>query len=115
MIWVDYDCEYFISVLQVFKLCYFYLQVIMEFGSVIVWQMGFLFIWVLDIVENYGVKMVIFDVFFMVYMFDMLEMLYCFVVCGVIDVCEGQFIYCLGGVSCLAGDYMMEYSFEKFL
>ena len=109
----DYDREHLISVLQAFKLRYPHLQVIMEPGSAIAWQTGFLLTRVLDIVENYGVKTAILDVSFTAHMPDTLEMPYRPVVRGATDAREGQPTYRLGGVSCLAGDYMTEYSFEK--
>lgn len=86
----------------------------MELGSVIVWEIGELVIIVLDVVENWGVCIVIIDVFFIVYMLDMLEMFYLLKIFGSKLVGEGLYIYCIGGVSCLAGDYKQVYYFDCF-
>lgn len=110
--WEGYDVDLFIEILVEFRLKY-EVEVILELGSVIVWEIGDLVSIVLDIIDSGGVKMVILDVFFMVYMLDILEMLYWLVIIGVIDLVVGKFIYCLGGVSCLVGDYLSEYSFEN--
>lgn len=52
----DYDREHLITVLRAFKLRHPHLEVIMEPGSAIAWQTGFLLSRVLDIIENHGVK-----------------------------------------------------------
>lgn len=109
----DYDREHLITVLKAFKLRHPHLQIIMEPGSAIAWQTGFLLTRVLDIVENHGVKTAILDVSFTAHMPDTLEMPYRPSVRSATDPVAGKPTYRLGGVSCLAGDYMTEYSFEQ--
>jgi carboxynorspermidine decarboxylase len=69
----------------------------------------------LDIVESGGLKTAILDVSFTAHMPDTLEMPYRPRIRGATDPAPGKPSYRLGGVSCLAGDYMLEYSFEKEL
>ncbi len=111
----DYDQDHLISVLRAFKLRYPHLQVIMEPGSAIAWETGFLLTRVLDIIENHGVKTAILDVSFTAHMPDTLEMPYRPKVRGATNAKADQPTYRLGGVSCLAGDYMTEYSFSEEL
>lgn len=110
----DYDIEHLISVLRVFKKRYPNLNVILEPGSAIAWQTGFLTATVLDIVESRGIKTAILDVSFTCHLPDTLEMPYRPDIRGVSkEHFEGAFPYRLGGVSCLSGDYLAEYYFEK--
>lgn len=109
----DYDQEHLVVVLKAFKARHPHLQVIMEPGSAIAWQTGFLLTRVLDIVENHGVKTAILDVSFTAHMPDTLEMPYRPAIRNATDPVAGKPTYRLGGVSCLAGDYMTEYSFEQ--
>ncbi|MEO0723748.1 MAG: carboxynorspermidine decarboxylase [Bacteroidota bacterium] len=111
----DYDREHLIKVLLAFKARYPHLQIIMEPGSAIAWETGYLLTRVLDIVENHGVKTAMLDVSFTAHMPDTLEMPYRPAVRGATDPVSGKPTYRLGGVSCLAGDYMSEYSFAKEL
>ena len=89
-------------------------DIILEPGSAIAWQTGNLLSTVLDIVENGGINTAILDVSFTCHMPDTLEMPYKPKVTGAIsEKVEGKHHYRLGGTSCLAGDYMSEYSFEQ--
>jgi carboxynorspermidine decarboxylase len=110
----DYDREHLVSLLRAFKSRHPHLQIILEPGSAIAWQTGFLRSRVLDIVENGGVKTAILDVSFTAHMPDTLEMPYRPVVRGAHqEPVAGEYAYQLGGVSCLAGDYLSEYSFPQ--
>ena len=111
----DYDRDHLIKVLRGFKTRYPHLEVIMEPGSAIAWETGYLLTRVLDIIENHGVKTAILDVSFTAHMPDTLEMPYRPAVRGATDPAAGKPTYRLGGVSCLAGDYMSEYSFSQDL
>jgi carboxynorspermidine decarboxylase len=110
----DYDTHHLIELLQSFK-ARTGLEVILEPGSAIAWETGDLVSTVLDIVDNRGVTTAILDVSFTAHMPDTLEMPYRPKVVGATDPVEGLPAYQLGGVSCLAGDYMSAYSFEKAL
>jgi carboxynorspermidine decarboxylase len=70
---------------------------------------------VLDIVKNKGIRTAILDVSFTAHMPDTLEMPYRPRVRGASpEPAKGdKNVYRLGGVSCLSGDFMEEYAFEK--
>lgn len=110
----DYDIPHLISVLQTFKLKYPNLRVILEPGSAVVWETGELVSTVLDIVDNNGIKTAILDVSFTAHMPDTLEMPYRPNVLDAskISLLDFPFAYRLGGVSCLAGDFLEEYFFS---
>ncbi len=112
----DYDIDRLIEVLKTFKKKWD-VEVILEPGSGIAWQTGDLVSTVLDIVENAGIKTAILDISFTCHMPDTLEMPYQPDVIGatIAKGDNGPTHYRLGGLSCLAGDYMMEYHFEKAL
>jgi carboxynorspermidine decarboxylase len=108
-----YDINHLISVLKNFKSKYPHLKIILEPGSAIAWQTGVLTSTVLDIVDNKGVKTLMLDTSFTAHMPDCLEMPYRPKITGASDPIEGQPTYRIGGTSCLSGDYMEFYSFEK--
>ena len=90
-------------------------QVILEPGSAFTYQTGYLVSTVLDIVENNGITTAILDVSFTCHMPDCLEMPYKPVILGASDEVLGKPTYRMGGISCLAGDYMGNWSFDKEL
>ncbi len=108
----NYNIEHLINLLKNFKKRYSNLEIILEPGSAIAWQTGDLITTVLDIVENRGVKTAIVDVSFTAHMPDTLEMPYRPTITGASDPIKGKPTYRIGGVSCLAGDYISEYSFN---
>ncbi|NUQ23017.1 MAG: carboxynorspermidine decarboxylase [Saprospiraceae bacterium] len=112
----DYDTTHLIGLLKSFRRRYPHLEVILEPGSAIAWETGVLVSTVLDIVDNHGVKTAILDVSFTAHMPDTLEMPYRPRITGADTVPQpGKTCYRMGGVSCLAGDYMTEYSFDREL
>lgn len=92
------------------------MKVILEPGSAIAWDTGVLVSTVMDIVEHKGIKTAILDVSFTAHMPDTLEMPYRPGIIGAKDP-DGasSHLYRLGGVSCLAGDYMEAYDFGREL
>jgi carboxynorspermidine decarboxylase len=91
-------------------------RVILEPGSAVAWQTGELVATVLDIVENQGVRTAMLDVSFAAHMPDTLEMPYRPRVHGARDFDGGEgHRYHLGGQTCLAGDFMPDYLFEREL
>lgn len=110
-----YDTEHLIKLLQDFRQRYPHLEVILEPGSAIAWDTGVLVATVLDIIENRGITTAIVDVSFTAHMPDTLEMPYRPGIAGATDPEPGKPTYRIGGVSCLAGDYMSEYSFDHAL
>lgn len=109
----DYDTAHLVSVLRAFKTKYPNLEIIMEPGSAFAWQTGFLLTTVVDIVENKGIKTAIIDASFTCHMPDCLEMPYKPAIRNATDAVEGKPTYRIGGNSCLSGDYMGDWSFEK--
>ncbi|MEQ9424432.1 MAG: carboxynorspermidine decarboxylase [Cyclobacteriaceae bacterium] len=110
-----YDVDHLIKILKAFKSKHD-VHVILEPGSAIAWETGDLVSSILDIVESNGVKTAILDCSFTCHMPDCLEMPYKPAVIGASkDPIPGKPTYRLGGMSCLAGDFMSEYSFDKEL
>jgi carboxynorspermidine decarboxylase len=111
----NYDISHLISILRTFKFRHSHLQIILEPGSAVAWETGELVSTVLDIVENNQVKTAILDVSFTAHMPDTLEMPYRPQIMGAYSFRAEKypFSYRLGGVSCLAGDFMEEYFFEN--
>ena len=115
----DYDMDLLISMMQDFHRRYPWLKVILEPGSAFAWQTGPLVSHVVDIVEDKGIKTAILDVSFTCHMPDCLEMPY------QPDVRNAESLemekatepctYRLGGNSCLSGDFMGSWRFEKEL
>jgi carboxynorspermidine decarboxylase len=109
-----YDIYHLVKLLVNFRDKYG-VKIILEPGSAFTFQTGFLVSTILDIVENNGVKTAILDVSFTCHMPDCLEMPYKPVILGATDEREGKPTYRMGGISCLAGDYMGNWSFDKEL
>ncbi len=110
-----YDLEHLVGVLRRFRERHPHLEVWLEPGSAIAWETGELVATVLDIVESRQTRTAIVDVSFTAHMPDTLEMPYRPKIIGAGDPVAGKPTYRIGGVSCLAGDYMTEYSFEREL
>lgn len=111
----DYDVEHLVELLQQFKKKYPHLEIILEPGSAFVWQTGELVSTVQDIIENKGIITAMLDVSFACHMPDCLEMPYKPTILGASDAVTGKKAYRMGGNSCLAGDYVGDWSFEKEL
>jgi carboxynorspermidine decarboxylase len=110
-----YDHGHLVQLLKNFKKKY-NVKVILEPGSAIAWETGVLISTVKDIVEHKGVKTAILDVSFTAHMPDTLEMPYRPKIVGATDPMESsKYLYRLGGVSCLAGDFMEAYDFGQQL
>ena len=115
----DYDVDLLISMMQDFHRRYPWLKVILEPGSAFAWQTGPLVSHVVDIVEDKGIKTAILDVSFTCHMPDCLEMPYqpdvrnaeSFEMEKATEPCT----YRLGGNSCLSGDFMGSWRFDKEL
>jgi carboxynorspermidine decarboxylase len=109
-----YDIDHLVKLLVDFKNKYG-IRIILEPGSAFTYQTGYLVSTILDIVENNGTKTAILDVSFTCHMPDCLEMPYKPIIMGATDEREGKPTYRIGGISCLAGDYMGNWSFGKEL
>ena len=115
----NYDTEHLISLLKLFKSRYPALKVILEPGSAFAWQTGYLLTTVVDVVENCGIKTAIIDASFSCHMPDCLEMPYKPAIRGAEDFVSessgytGENVYRIGGCSCLSGDFIGDWLFEK--
>lgn len=90
------------------------IKLIMEPGSAVAWETGDLRASVLDIVSNGGVKTAVADISFTCHMPDCLEMPYQpEVMHASMMNSAGSYKYRIGGMSCLAGDFIGDYFFEK--
>ena len=120
----DYDVRLLISILRGLHDRYPHLHIILEPGSAFAWQTGTLVSEVTDIVEDKGIKTAILNVSFTCHMPDCLEMPYWPAVRGAETLenfkasgkeGENEHIYRLGGNSCLSGDYMSAWKFDREL
>ena len=116
-----YNVELLVSLLQDFKRKHPHLHLILEPGSAYAWRTGNLFSQVVDIVENQGIKTAILNVSFTCHMPDCLEMPYHPHVVGAETIEDAkergleasELVYRLGGNSCLSGDFMGCWRFQK--
>lgn len=108
-----YDREHLIALLQGFKQRYPWLDVILEPGSAFTWRTGDLVTSVVDVVENQGIKTAIIDASFACHMPDCLEMPYKPAITESCDLDPAKPTYRLGGNSCLSGDYVGDWSFDR--
>ncbi len=108
-----YDVDLLIRTLRDFRAKYPHLRLILEPGSAFTWRTGYLVSRVEDIVENGGVRTAMLDVSFSCHMPDCLEMPYKPAIVGAHDTAPGEEGWRMGGSSCLAGDYMGDWSFES--
>lgn len=110
----DYEPEHLIKVLKAFKAKYPNVEeIILEPGSAIGWQTGVLVSTILDIVPNGAIPTAMLDVSFTCHMPDTLEMPYKPNVLGSTE--AGKYEYNLGGMSCLAGDFIGSWKFDNEL
>jgi len=110
----DYDTGHLIKILKDFRERTG-LHVILEPGSAFAWETGELVATVEDIVDNQGIRIAMLNVSFTAHMPDCLEMPYKPKILGATDPVPGKPVYRLGGTSCLSGDFMGDWSFDKKL
>lgn len=110
----DYDVERLITVLKNFKSKYPHLTIYMEPGEAVGWQTGYLEATVLDIVHN-GMDIAILNTSAECHMPDTLAMPYKAQIRDAAEPFEKVYTYRLGGNTCLAGDIIGDYSFDKKL
>jgi carboxynorspermidine decarboxylase len=110
-----YDVERLIGALKGFRQRHPHLQLILEPGSAIAWDVGPLISTVLDIIRRGEIDIAILDTSATAHMPDVLEMPYRAEVRGADHPGIKPFTYRLGGMTCLAGDIIGDYSFDKAL
>ncbi|MDR0300410.1 MAG: carboxynorspermidine decarboxylase [Streptococcaceae bacterium] len=108
----DYDIETLISEVRRIQDKYD-VQVYLEPGEAVVLNTGFLDATVVDFVENNGIMNAILDTSAATHMPDVIEMPYRPFIIGSAEAGEKAYTYRLGGPSCLAGDIIGDYSFDK--
>ena len=107
----DYDIERLIRVVRHFSDKYG-VQIYLEPGEAVALNAGVLAATVLDIVHN-GMDIAVLDASAACHMPDVLEMPYRPEIEGAGKADEKSYTYRLGGNTCLAGDIIGEYSFDK--
>ncbi|MEK4254538.1 carboxynorspermidine decarboxylase [Ureibacillus sp. FSL K6-2830] len=107
----DYDVEKLIHLINYVKDKYD-VQVILEPGEAIALNTGYLVTTVLDIVKN-GMEIAILDTSATCHMPDVLEMPYRPQIIGASTPNDKPYTYRLGGMTCLAGDVIGDYSFDE--
>lgn len=107
----DYDREKLISVVKHFREKYD-VKVYLEPGEAVVLNAGFLVSTVLETMNN-GMDIAILDTSAACHMPDVLEMPYRPPLMNSGEPNEKEFTYRLGGPTCLAGDVIGDYSFDK--
>ena len=110
-----YDIEHLIKVITSFKNKYPHLDIYLEPGSAVAWETGLLRATVIDLIETSGPIIAMLDVSFTAHMPDCLEMPYKPRIRGARDPKAEELRYRMGGLTCLAGDFMGmgDYYFEK--
>lgn len=108
-----YDIDKLIRLVSNFRAKYD-LDVILEPGSAIAWRTGTLVTTVLDVMDSQGIDVAIMDSSFAAHMPDTLEMPYKPVISGSYhEPVPGKPTYRIGGMTCLAGDFIGDYSFDN--
>lgn len=107
-----YDIERLVALINGFKQRYPQLTVYLEPGEAVALNAGVLVASVLDITRNHGLSNAILDTSATCHMPDVLEMPYRPVIIGAGEAGEKAHTYQLGGLSCLAGDVIGQYSFD---
>jgi carboxynorspermidine decarboxylase len=110
----DYDVERLVRIVKDFR-ARRGLDVYLEPGEAIAINTGILVSSVVDLVQNSGVEIAILDTSATAHMPDVLEMPYRPVITGAGRPGEHAHTYRLGGLTCLAGDVIGDYSFPRRL
>lgn len=108
-----YDTDHLIHLIKEF-IKRWDIEVILEPGSAVAWKTGYLVSTVEDIFDSSGNMVAMLDVSFSAHMPDTLEMPYKPNILGAhIDKKDNKYRYCLGGGTCLSGDFIEDYYFDK--
>lgn len=110
----DYQTDHLIELIVKFRKTYD-VQVILEPGSAIAWQTGWLVCQVLDLFDSGGIQAAVLDCSISAHMPDCIEMPYKPRVLGATDPKPKAKRYRLGGMTCLAGDFVGDYAFKQEL
>lgn len=108
-----YDLEGLIRLIREFRARHPQLTVYLEPGEAVALNAGVLVASVLDVTRNHGLHNAILDTSATCHMPDVLEMPYRPEIIGAGEAGEKAHSYQLGGLSCLAGDVIGRYSFDR--
>ncbi len=108
----SYNVAHAIDVIRAFHNRHPHIALILEPGSALVWETGFLLSTVRDLIPLSGLTNVMLDVSFTAHMPDCLEMPYKPCILGAHEPRKGESVYRMGGSSCLAGDFLGDYAFS---
>ncbi len=108
----DYDVEGLIRCITHMRDTY-HLELYLEPGEAVALNAGYLYTKVLDIVENSGTNIAILDMSAACHTPDVIEMPYRPPLYQAGTDTEKPYLYRLGGPTCLAGDIIGDYSFDK--
>jgi carboxynorspermidine decarboxylase len=108
----DYDRALLIKTVKHLRETYD-IEVILEPGEAVALQAGWLVTEVMDVFESQGIQHAILDSSATAHMPDVLEMPYRPFVLGSGEAGEKAHSYKLGGITCLAGDRIGDYSFDQ--
>nr|WP_305045305.1 carboxynorspermidine decarboxylase [Geoalkalibacter sp.] len=109
----DYDVGHLIRILKDFKARHPHLEVYLEPGEAVALNAGILVASVLDLTRNHDIANAILDTSATCHMPDVLEMPYRPQIIDAGLPGEKAHTYRLGGLSCLAGDVIGDYSFDR--
>lgn len=107
-----YDLKLLIARVKAFKERW-NVEVYLEPGGAVAWRTGPLIASVLDIVPTDSLPVAILDISATAHMPDVLEMPYRPAITNSGEAGEKNYTYRLGGTSCLAGDVIGDYSFDR--
>ncbi|SOC00063.1 carboxynorspermidine decarboxylase [Ureibacillus xyleni] len=107
----DYDVDKLVNIINYIQEKYD-VHVILEPGEAIALNTGYLVTTVLDVVKN-GMEIAILDTSATCHMPDVLEMPYRPQIIGASTPNDKAYTYRLGGMTCLAGDVIGDYSFDE--
>jgi carboxynorspermidine decarboxylase len=110
---IGYDLDAFRSVIADFRSRHPHLSLLIEPGSALVWDTGYLLTRVLDIINTSETPVALLDSSISTHMPDVIEMPYRPTVLGEVPYSSGRYTYRFGGLTCLAGDFVGDYSFER--
>jgi len=108
-----YDLALFRSSIADFRSRHPHLSLLIEPGSALVWETGYLLARVLDVINTSEISVALLDASISTHMPDVIEMPYRPAVLGEVASGEGAYTYRFGGLTCLAGDFVGDYSFVE--
>jgi carboxynorspermidine decarboxylase len=108
-----YDLDLLVRALRGFRRRWPWIELVLEPGSAVAWDAGPLISRVLDVVERGGIAIALLDTSATAHMPDVLEMPYRPDVRHGGRPGEKRFTYRLAGATCLAGDIIGDYSFDR--